>query len=324
MESKRLDNEIKRLTQQARQSLAEEHSAAMEHTHNVTTMVKQNRDIVANQDIQNLTRDLENIAAKRGTPEYAPAYAKVLLAHVDALTTQAGRAGAAALSAVHDDAKARAARIDAAALRRETLPEGVQKRDAVLQGNIAYHANAAAAQRSEEISKGAEPQPYKGEAALAANRKEIAELRNRYPALIQPTAGAAPTVTAAPTTPTAPAPTTPPAEALQPAPAGATAAETVNAGIARGAIVLSPEQAAARAAQGQISGPAEQPTAAAPPPQAAAPPPGSAEAAAAIGGVPVTTQPAAQPNPNQAAINWVNANPKDPRAAQIKERLGIQ
>lgn len=349
MESKRLDNEIKLLTQQARQSLAQEHSAAMEHSHNLTLDTKQNRNIVTQQDYQGLLRDLESIQAKRGTPEYEPAYARTVLAHGDALSTKAGQTAAQLYSSVHDDSAARAARVAAQypglvavprgigerggvgfkfisqeELGSKDVPQGVRTRVSALQGDLAFHQAQSETERAANIAANKPGVPYTRAAQLAATQTELAQLQKAYPAL-QPAPAAAPPVVA----PTAPAPTAaaPPVEALQPAPEGATAAETVSRGIARGAIGLSPEQAASRAARGEVSGPVEQPAAAAapPPPPATIPPPGSAEAAAAIGGVPVTTQPAvAQPNPNQAAIDWVRANPEDPRAARIKERLGIQ
>jgi hypothetical protein len=118
------------------------------------------------------------------------------------------------------------------------------------------------------------------------------------------------------TAPTAPAPpaAAPPAEAPPPP------AETTETGIARGAIVLSPEQAAARAARGAVSGPAEQPVAAAPPPSAV-PPAGSAEAAAAIGGVPPATQPTA-PNIPASAISFLKANPNV--RDQFEQKYGVK
>lgn len=371
MESKRLDNEIKLLTQQARQSLAEEHSAAMEHSHNVTLDTKQNRNIVTQQDYQGLLRDLESIQAKRGTPEYETAYLKTVLAHGDALSTKAGQTAATLYSSTHDDQAARAARV--AAAHPEVVPvltglsaKGVEQYKFVPKGKALEKPTA-------ELQKatGLTPQEFAsldpntqtraggildpktgtlhlGQTGFDATGKPKGTFTNDTSLLIPPehknkpweqvpedvkskiqadiTGGGAVQIdtgkgysvtvprtqfenfqrqfgpsatTAAPTAPAptapialAPAAVAPPAEALQPAPEGATAAESVRAGIARGAIVLSPEQAAARAARGEISAPAEQPVAA-PPPPPAVPPPGSAEAAAAIGGVPPPAQPAA-------------------------------
>jgi hypothetical protein len=119
-----------------------------------------------------------------------------------------------------------------------------------------------------------------------------------------------------------PPPTAPEAAGLQPAPAGASAAESVSAGIARRAIVLSPEQAAARAARGEVSAPA-------PPPVAAAAPPDTTNLRnylattpeiqnATIGGAPVAP---VQPTATQPAPEAAAAKPRFVRQAGVTYEL---
>jgi hypothetical protein len=384
-----LENEINLLTQQARQSLAEEHSAAMEHSHNVTDMTKQNRNIVTQQDYHGLLRDLESIQAKRGTPEYEPEYARVVLAHGDALSTKAGQTAATLYSSVHDDTAGRAARVAAQYPGVVAVPSGIGAK-----GGVTYkferpgEKELATAATALQKSTGLTPQEFAaidpntqtkaggildpktgtlhlGQTGFDATGKPKGTFTNDTSLLIPPehknkpweqvpgdvkskiqadiTGGGAvqidtgkgysvtiprtqfenfqrqfgpSTRTAAPTAPTAPtAPITttappPAAEALQPAPAGATAAETVNAGIARGAIILSPEQATARAARGEVSAPAPPPVAAAAPPDTTnlrnylATTPGVQNAT--IGGVPVTTPTTAAPAPQAPRIRRYN------------------